>query len=244
MTIDDPISAVRKQLELEDAYNSPVEKTVIDFLRKIPLGWFFDKVVIQSLKDRLSKQDSEKIKLLLETCANESQRHEAQIKELQERLSPDERAKREEELIDLLMDGARKAQATRARERIQRMGIILANAATEATLDSDEVEEMTRIAMHLTDGEVAILRELVRIQGRAVDGPSRRIERYQAHQAWEQARWAKDAGIESACAKLESYGLASRIAPPNNLNIFADIQSRFALLYKGVRFMKFIESSA
>lgn len=241
MTIDDPISAARKQLELEDAFTSPADKTTIDLLRKLQLGWFFDKVVVQSLKDWLSKQDSEKIKFLLETCADEIQRHEQQIKELHEQLGPEVTEKRMLELIDLVMDGARKAQATRARERIARIGIILANATAEPKLDADEVEEMTRIAMNLTDAEVAVLKELVRTQGRAVDGPSRRIERYQAHNAWEQGRWSIDRGsLQSSCSKLESFGLASRIPPPNNLNVMADIDNRFALLHKGLRFTKFI----
>ncbi len=48
--------------------------------------------------------------------------------------------------------------------------------------------------------------------------------------------------LDSVFSKLESYGLASRIAPPNNQNIMADYQNRYVLLPKGARFVDLIKS--
>jgi len=50
--------------------------------------------------------------------------------------------------------------------------------------------------------------------------------------------------LDSVFSKLESYGLVTRIAPPNNQNILADYQNRYALLSKGGRFVALIRSRA
>jgi hypothetical protein len=50
--------------------------------------------------------------------------------------------------------------------------------------------------------------------------------------------------LDSVFNKLESYGLVTRIHPPNNINIMADYQSRYVLLPKGVRFVALIGSRA
>ena len=53
-----------------------------------------------------------------------------------------------------------------------------------------------------------------------------------------------DPELDSVFSKLESYGLVTRLAPPNNQNIMADIQNRYALLPKGLRFVDLIKSRA
>lgn len=50
--------------------------------------------------------------------------------------------------------------------------------------------------------------------------------------------------LDSVFSKLESYGLVARIPPPNNLNITADFQNRYARLSKGLRFVELARSSA
>jgi len=99
--------------------------------------------------------------------------------------------------------------------------------------------------MELTDTDVTYLRELAKIEGALVELKGR-IERWAAHQTWEQGSWRSriDSDIDSAFSKLESYGLVSRIPPPNNLNITADFQNRYVLLMKGLRFIKLIEQTA
>lgn len=65
----------------------------------------------------------------------------------------------------------------------------------------------------------------------------------QCHQAWEGGFWKNntDPSTDSVFGKLESYGLCSRIPPPNNLNIMADFQNRYALLQKGLRFVTLVQ---
>lgn len=75
------------------------------------------------------------------------------------------------------------------------------SAITSPRPRPDDIEEMMRIAVELSDREVQFLNELVGIQG--------------------------------------AFGLVSRVPPPSNLTIAADIQNRFALLRKGVDFVRF-----
>ncbi len=66
------------------------------------------------------------------------------------------------------MDAARKAERTRSKERVKRIGLILASAVLETPLaDADEAEEMMRIAMELSDRDLKYLRELIRVERRA-----------------------------------------------------------------------------
>jgi hypothetical protein len=160
--------------------------------------------------------------------------------------SPEQFRFREELAKELVIDAARKAEATRAQERVRRIGLILANGITEVKpIDADEIEEMMRIAMELSDQDLDFLRELIRIEGGALKTEDH-IPRYDAHQRWQQGRWGDrvDSQIDSVFSKLESYGLVARIAPPNNMNIMTDYQNRYVLLKKGARFDVLIRGAA
>ena len=96
--------------------------------------------------------------------------------------------------------------------------------------------------MQLSDRDVILLRELADSHGKMIENQNR-IPRYAAWTSWP---WGDrlDAELESVFSKLESYGLVSRLAPPNNLNLQADFQGRYALLKKGVQFLTYIQQTA
>ena len=104
---------------------------------------------------------------------------------------------------------------------------------------------MMRVAVDLSDCDIEFLRELVRVERSAVQAQGR-LERYDAHTRWEQCSWENrvDPELDSVFSKLESYGLVSRIPPPNNLNIMADFQNRYMLFRKGLLFVNMIQSRA
>jgi hypothetical protein len=123
-------------------------------------------------------------------------------------------------------------RATRDKARVKRTGMILARATIEPkVIDGDEIEEMMRVAMELSEQDMKLLGELVRIEGTMV-AQHGRINRYSAHTAWEKGYWGAhlDPEIYSVFSKLESYGLVARISPPNYLNITADFQNTPAAL--------------
>ena len=246
MSADDlPYDALRKQFELEDAPVSPVSRILFKWLAKVPTPPPFDKL-FRALKDRHSEQSTERAELLFETVMNELRRVTNLAETVYERMSAKELENRADAVRDLMLDGARRAEETRSHDRIRRIAMILAGTLLSSEpIDGDNVEEMMRVAMELSDQDVRSLKELVRIMGGPV-AERGRIERQSAHSFWERGAWGTriDPNIDSAFSKLESYGLVSRIPPPNNLNISADFQNRYALLRKGLQFTEMIKSAA
>jgi len=236
MPIDDlPPDALKRHFELEDSSRSPVAKTVLDLASRFLLKWPFDKGV-DWLKERFAADSRDRLNLLAESMMGVLRGHDKDIKDFKQRNIA----------LDLLEDAIRKAFNTRAHERVKRIGLILANGMIEPQpRDGDEIEEMMRVAMELSDDDVRHLAELVQIEGEIVarDG---RISRYSAHEKWGQGFWGTrvHADLDSVFSKLESYGLVSRLAPPNNLNITADFQNRYALVKKGLRFVQLIREKA
>jgi hypothetical protein len=236
MSTENPIDALQKQFELEDSSVSPVPKIVLSVASRLPLPRMLDKL-IRGLREQYATDSSERVRLLLETVIGEVQRHEREIQELR-----DDAGSR-----GLLLDAARRAASTRSLERVHRIGLILSGAlmASDRTNNDDDTEEMMRIATELSDSDIEFLRELVRIEGTMLQGRDH-IPRYDAFERWTQGRWGDsiDPRVDSAFSKLESYGLVSRLAPPNNLTILADFQNRYVLLPKGLRFVDSIREAS
>jgi hypothetical protein len=221
MPADDlPYDALNQQYELESASVSPINRLFFKWLARIPTPAPFDKL-FRSIKENHSEEYMERVQLLLKTLMDELRRVTVLAEKMYAGMTQEEMATRAEAVRDLLIDGARKAEATRSRERIRRIGRILAGT----------------IAMNLTDHDVQYLQELVRIMGSVVAATGR-IDRHSAHTIWENGSWGQriDPTLDSVFSKLESYGLVSRVAPPNNLN-------RYVLLNKGLAFTEMIKST-
>jgi hypothetical protein len=245
MAIDNPIDALKQQFEMEDLSVSPVTKGLLRVATLLPLGWPINKA-IELLTGNLAAQSLERYRLLLETCCEENGRQQNEIAKLRETLTPEQLQARAKVAVELLLDAARKAESTRARDRVKRIGLIFANAIVEpGPVEADEVEEMMRVAMELGDHDIKLLAKLVRIEGPMLETRDH-IPRYDAYLKWEDGSWGNHIlpEVESGFSKLESYGLVSRLAPPNNLNITADFQHRYVLLKKGMRFVTLIRETA
>jgi len=246
MAIDDnPIEALRRQFELEDSSKSPVSTGLVKAASEL-LG--FGKLpgpldpIIRKVAEIISDDGHARIKIMLETVADQVIKHDKEIRELREKQNSEQGKQRSEQEARLVVDGARRAAATRSMERVKRIGIILAQAIFEPTPpDEDEIEEMMRVAAELAEEDVKYLGDLVRVEGRILRGKTH-IERYTAYIEWERGPWGTrvDPRIDSVFHKLESYGLVSAIAPNNTLNVSADIQTRYVLLPKGLRFADLI----
>lgn len=183
---------------------------------------------------------------MLTTCIAEVRKHEGEIRQLREARTAEETRAHEEISRELLLDAARKAENTRGKDRVARIGRVLAHGIVEAKPTSaDEIEEMMRVAMELSDRDIVFLRELVKIEGVVLETQDH-IPRYDAYLRWEQGFWGARVipEIDSVFSKLESYGVVAHIAPPNNLTVIADEQNRYVLLPKGVRFVALIHEGA
>ena len=250
MPIDDnPLDALQKQLDMEALSADPILRKVLKASTRLRFGPPFDQILAK-IKDSLGAESQEHIKIMLETCIEEVKRLDREFRVFRDAASstrPAEEPERIESLKELVLDAARKAENTRSQSRIQRIGLIMAKAvvAPGKSDGGDEFEEMMRVAMELSDREIALLRELVRIEGYLLASQSY-IPRYTAHTQWESGRWGDriDPELDSVFSKLESYGLVSRIPPPSNLNVTADFQNRYVLLKKGLRFSELISMTA
>jgi hypothetical protein len=244
MAIDDPLDGLEQLFKMEDLAASPVTEKVFAVLSRLPLIYPFD-VIVAWLREHIAADSIERIHLLLQTCMSEIREHRKEIDQLRDKQTAEESQARVEVFRDLLLDAARKAENTRAKSRVRRIGLILANAVVEPRqTDADEVEEMMRLAMELSDKDIEFLRELIRIEGDMLQTQDH-IPRFDAHSKWEQGRWGThiDPELDSVFSKLESYGLVARIPPPNNLNIVADFQNRYVLLKKGLRFATLVKQA-
>ncbi len=240
MALDDhPIDALEKHLKLEDSSSTPLIPPLLRLASFMSWMWPFDKA-FSFLRDRVSVDSAQRIKMMLEICMNEVRKHAA-LEAIRSALSPQEAQAREQATAELVADAAKKAINTRSLKRIQRIGVILSNGLVQKTLHPDHVEEMMRVAMDLDDTDISYLGELVRVEGETVAALGR-IERYEAHTRWEHARWGTTLNpeLDSVFSKLTSYGLVVPIPPPNKLNIHADFQNRYALLPKGLHFYTLI----
>jgi len=244
MAIDDPLDALEKQLELEESSSSSIAKRLISILEATPgKGWFMD-AIIRAIAQAGKADDRHKSEVLISTLFSELRRLNSAVESLRD--SSGDQSSRIEAASNLLLDGFRKALATRSLDRVKRIGTILAHGMVEPLpIDEDEIEEMMRVATELTDEDVRYLGELVDLEGGIVRA-SGRLDRYSAHTQWERGPWGTriESRLDSSFSKLESYGLVSRIAPPNNLNIGADFQNRYVLLKKGLRFADLIKQAS
>jgi hypothetical protein len=150
-----------------------------------------------------------------------------------------------ERKLDLLADGLDKATATRSEERIKLIATILVHGLIGLKDgEEDEIDEMMRIAMELTDRDVDYLGALVGMEG-AIVKTLGRVNRYEAFQRWEASEFKQknDPEVEGCFSKLESYGLVWRLPSQNNMNVMADIMNGYGLLPKGLRFTELIQSA-
>lgn len=243
MPIDDnPIDALNRQFEMEDLSKSPVTEQLLKLASYLPLGPLGK--VVDWLKTHIANQSTERNQLLLETIESEIKRHGAELERTKTTVDATVKRTSPQVMFELLLDAARRAANVRAEARVKRIGLILFNAIAEPkAADTDEVEEMMRVAMELSDRDIVYLRELIRIEGKLLEGRDH-ISRYDAHTLWINGFWGDRVipEIDSIFSKLESYGLVGRIAAPNNMNIMADIQTRYVLLPKGARFVELIKS--
>jgi hypothetical protein len=245
MPIDDPLDALEQQFKIEDLAVSPVTKRILAILSRSPLPYPFDTIVAW-LKEHLAADSLERIQLLLQTCITEVRKHCEEIDRLRNARTAEQSQAHERVSRELLLDAVRRAENTRAKDRVKRIGLILANAVVGSQpTDADEVEEMMRVAMELSDIDIRYLRELIRIEGSALETGDH-VARYDAFTRWEHGSWGTGINpeIDSVFSKLESYGLVTRLAPPNNLNALADFQNRYVLLTKGMRFAMMTRQAA
>jgi hypothetical protein len=237
MNIDDPIKAAEALIASDERQASPVAEAIANFLSSIGAPGA-DKVA-----GFLDKRRAENRDLLLAVVRDEIQR----VKVRFEDLSEEHLRFIQTDFVELVTDGLRKAENIRATARIIRIGKILGSVAEIGpAVAMDESEELMRIAMDLSDLDVAVLREIHRVQGRYLkDNQSGRVNRESANEAWRDSpprvNGVSEGDIQGCCAMLQSFGLVARVER-NDFKLGPN-EIPYALLRRGAVFIEFIRNS-
>jgi hypothetical protein len=247
MAIDDPISALQSLNASDDRQGSPVSRFAKEFLGIVklfaPPGAEIPLAGLEAVTEWLSARAEKNREELLDAVAEEIKHRGAQIEQLRA-TSEEHRRFMADEMPGLALDALRRAEQTRAKERIRRLGRILVHAAQVGPKDgADYAEEMLRIATELGERDILMLREVVCAEIMGPDQPINEQHRLnRANRVWEQVPWLR-IGIgmeerESIAGKLQSFGLLSASS-----NISA-VSNTYVVLPKARDFVKYVQRAA
>ena len=251
MAIEDPISALQSLNASDNRQRSPVSRLAKPFLAIVklftPPGGEFTFGGIEAAVDWLGRREEENRQELVEVLAEELKYRGSQIEQIMAE-SQEHRRFMAEDMPGLVLDALRRAEQTRAKDRIHRLARILVHAAEVGPQDgADYPEEMMRIALELMDRDVLVLREIYRALASSVVGGSRGATPHTtALQQWRNitGRLSMTEGeVLSTCLKMEGYGLVRR-AEDRSKNNLSDEPLAFGLLHKGKDFVEYLQSAA
>jgi hypothetical protein len=240
VAIDDPLRSLDAQIENEERASSSIQKYVNEIVVLFP--GLFGKVLSWSVQqDRRAKQQ-----LMIDVMKSEMRRHAVQIEELFSR-SEAQRQFVQEEWRPLIVDGLKRAEDTRARDRVRIIGLILSNVLPyDQPPSADYVEEMMRVATALDETDTEVLRQIVDKQA-PLPPPSGALDENGANEAWLDCRpkvvGLSDAMLTSVCSKLESLGLVRAVKPRDTRYSLKTVGTPFTLLQKGKDFSTFATRS-
>ena len=259
MASDSPIEQVEALIASDERQRSGVlspTTSVLKLFNSIPVLREMIGSVTQPLAvvaDLLQRWRQENVSLLLDTVADEVKRLNRDVASL----STEHQKFIGEEWVKLVVDGMAKAQQTRAKERIVRMGKALTYAFNEGDKQSpDLTEEMLRVAMSLDDDDIRILAWLCDGMKDKFIASAGRVDDESVNNFW--GRVSADgrtaAGGEpavpeglsigdavSACAKLQSFGLLVQVR--QNSAKVSPATLPFGPLKKGYEFLDYVRNS-
>lgn len=232
MSIDDPVEAAEGILAAEERERSPIRGPLSRMAEFLPGR--VAKALATCLKDNLEQKHGYMLQVIKQEMAHLRTRVDTLIAG-----SEEHRRFAEEEWPPLALDAFRKAEQTRSKDRIGRIGAILSHSLVKSPpMPADDVEDMMRVAMELSDREVLLLAEIDRLQGPAVTGDGRSTQLSKT--TWAEAR-LQELGMTvedvfSIGPKLQGFGL---IRETEEFRRSVSVKPwPYALLPKGRRFLE------
>jgi hypothetical protein len=245
MPIDDPTSALQSLNDSEDRQRSPISKYAKQFLRAVKLfcpGGELPLAAVEAASEWVGRREEENRKELVDVIAQELQYRGNQIDILLAE-SGEHRRFMEEEMPALLLDALRRAEQTRAKDRIRRLGHILVNAAEVGHENgADYVEDLMKVALELSHRDLLVLKEASAEFDRQQRDNHSEAPTMIAARIWLAIPWPKlgvpSEQAPSIGARLQSFGLASRIE-----GISGDRNS-YIVLQRGKDLLQYLQSCA
>ena len=226
VVLDDPIKQAENQIAADVA--SPVAQGVAEIAALVP---GLTSVLGVAVQRWIERRRYENQAYLIEVLKSELVRVRGRLAELMQKHPEFWR----DDFILLLLDGLKKAENVRAKERIERIAMILAHAAVTGPFQSaDCTEEMMRMAMDLDDRDVEILREVYEasIADRQIIVDGHPLESSDVPRS----------SAASVLAKLQSFGLI--IDEITDRWEITRSKTPFGILQKGRDFVTYIQGAA
>jgi hypothetical protein len=244
MAIDDPLGAAEDLIASDERQRSRITELSQDLVavaKCIPGAQAF-AVPAELVLHRLNQRSRENRDYLLDVLTEELKRIRGKVEHLSE-----DRQFIEHDYMELVLDGLKRAESLRSKDRIARIAKILAHSADAGTTKpADETEEMMRVAMDLTDQDVAVLREIDRAQAKILEWNRDTAPLDPVNDAWRddppKVEGMLPAAMVSACEKLQSFGLVTRV-DRNNFKLKLSV-TPYGLLTKGHDFVEYIRGVA
>jgi hypothetical protein len=241
MAIDDPLQAAEDLIASDERQQSPVAQLAQDLVavaKCIPGARAFAGPAELVLR-KLNQRNQGNRDYLLNVLTEELKRIRCKL----EHLADEQRQFLEDDYMELVLDGLKKAENVRSKERIARIAKILAHAADAGTTKpANETEEMMRVAMDLTDQDVAVLREIDRAQSKILKWSGGMAPMDPVNKCWKEdppkVEGMSPAAVVSACEKLQSFGLVTRV-DRNNFTLPLSV-TPYGILEKGHDFVEYI----
>jgi hypothetical protein len=150
----------------------------------------------------------------------------------------------EDELPGLTVDGLRRAEQCRAKERIARLARIVSNAASIGAHDgADAIEDMMAVATRLSETDVLILRQATVEYHTELSAHPQETQRPVATRAWRRVPTKAKCAISeddlvTIGSKLESFGMATKVetGQPWESPVFRPLSS-------ACRFIQYVQST-
>ncbi len=238
MAMDDEIDAARKQIEYDQG--SPAPKVVVGVLEGLVAVGVTPLKPAAFLMKKVFEQREDNTAYLLEATISKLRRLEEQFKELSE----DHKRFVEEQFPRLLIEAVDKAERTGSKVRIDRLSLIIVHAVVQGpSADIEEVDEMLRITVDLSDEDIDVLAKIYLAQGDELRRTGFLPEQNLANSTWRdlQSRYPlfKTSKIHSICAKLQSLGMVAQV---ERIVTTLDLTSTpYAILEKGANYLHAID---
>ena len=266
MNIDDPQRALEAQIEAEERAQSPLTRYIpgiADVFAALPTE-VSAKLLAKGAAWFIRKAQDDRRQALTDVLSSELRWVKDKLREVTE-----EHARFVQEVFpELVLDAFEKAEQTRSRERIDRIGRIVANAAVSGPAKpADTTEELSRIAMALDDSDVRVLTELVSGQRDSFEPslgsvPGELVNNYwrsgekATHETPASTRSQKggmlsgvairlgipEGDLQARCAKLQAFGLVVQVERNQTKNGPGTLP--YAILTRGIEFVDAIRSLA
>jgi hypothetical protein len=260
MPADDPISQAKFLIESDERQRSIGLKFASGILKLCQSIPFLEKQLsgvenpLEAITGTIENWRGDNVAYLLDVLTEEVERLCQRI----ESLSEAHKAFIEGDWLKLVIDGAAKAQQTRAKSRVTLLARVLAHAFYEGEKESaDKTEEMMKVALSIDRDDIVVLSWLCDGVREHYTMDSGQVNHEAVNSFWGQVdqhggtRWGGEpvppgrlskGDLMSACAKLQGLGLVVQVQP--NQSKVSPGTLPYGPLKKGYEFLNYVRAES